>query len=133
MKRYRYSESFLSIQGEGHYIGAPSVFLRFWGCNFTCAGFSNPERSALDFDPADVPAWRTCPSSRGGAIRFMRGGGISSTCRSKRRQPNSAMPLKATARRFVIDGQGKVAYHGGAGPHFFDPDEWEQAIKTVAN
>lgn len=54
MKRYRYSECFRSIQGEGHYIGAPSVFLRFWGCNFTCEGFSNPERSALDFDPADV-------------------------------------------------------------------------------
>jgi len=54
MKRYRYSECFRSIQGEGHYIGAPSVFLRFWGCNFTCEGFSNPERSTLDFDPADV-------------------------------------------------------------------------------
>ena len=46
---------------EGHYIGVPSVFVRFWGCNFTCAGFSNPERSALDFDPADVACLEDMP------------------------------------------------------------------------
>lgn len=34
----------------------------------------------------------------------------------------------APERLYVIDGDGKVAYHGGAGPHFFDLDEWEQAI-----
>ena len=39
----------------------------------------------------------------------------------------------APERLYVIDAQGKVAYHGGAGPHFFDPDEWEQAIKSVVS
>ena len=39
MKQYRYSELFRSIQGEGRYIGAPTLWLRFWGCNFTCTGF----------------------------------------------------------------------------------------------
>ena len=54
MKKFRYSECFRSIQGEGHYVGAPSVFLRFWGCNFSCEGFSSSEQLALDFDPSEV-------------------------------------------------------------------------------
>jgi organic radical activating enzyme len=28
-----------TIQGEGKYIGNPSVFIRFGGCNMTCSGF----------------------------------------------------------------------------------------------
>ena len=39
MKRYRISEIFHSVQGEGRYTGVPSLFLRFWGCNFQCRGF----------------------------------------------------------------------------------------------
>ena len=32
-------EHFYSIQGEGKYIGSPSLFLRFGGCNMKCEGF----------------------------------------------------------------------------------------------
>ncbi|MDR0408130.1 MAG: 7-carboxy-7-deazaguanine synthase QueE [Campylobacteraceae bacterium] len=39
MKPLYLAESFLSIQGEGKYVGAPSIFLRFGGCNLTCKGF----------------------------------------------------------------------------------------------
>ena len=39
----------------------------------------------------------------------------------------------APVRLYLIDADGKVAFHGGAGPQFFDVDEWEQAIKAVAN
>ena len=37
------SELFYSIQGEGRYMGVPSVFLRTFGCNFKCAGFGMPK------------------------------------------------------------------------------------------
>ena len=40
----------------------------------------------------------------------------------------------APERLYLIGADGKVAYHGGAGPHFFDLDEWEQALEAwVAN
>ena len=36
----------------------------------------------------------------------------------------------APERLYLIDADGKIAYHGGAGPFFFDLDEWEQAIQA---
>lgn len=47
MAKIKVAELFYSIQGEGRYMGVPSVFLRTFGCNFTCAGFGMPrgERS----------------------------------------------------------------------------------------
>lgn len=32
----------MSLQGEARYTGVPSVFLRVFGCNFTCQGFGMP-------------------------------------------------------------------------------------------
>ena len=39
MSKIKVAELFYSIQGEGRYMGVPSVFMRTFGCNFTCAGF----------------------------------------------------------------------------------------------
>jgi len=33
---------FFSCQGEGQYVGVPSIFLRTFGCNFSCGGFGMP-------------------------------------------------------------------------------------------
>ncbi len=35
-KKARISEIFLSIQGEGLYVGMPQLFIRFYGCNLSC-------------------------------------------------------------------------------------------------
>jgi len=40
--KIKVSELFFSCQGEGQYIGVPSIFLRTFGCNFTCGGFGMP-------------------------------------------------------------------------------------------
>jgi organic radical activating enzyme len=37
--KLRYSEAFYSVQGEGKFVGVPSVFLRTFGCNFRCQNF----------------------------------------------------------------------------------------------
>ena len=37
--KIKIAELFYSIQGEGRYMGVPSIFLRTFGCNFTCDGF----------------------------------------------------------------------------------------------
>ena len=43
MSSIKVSEIFYSIQGEGRYMGVPSVFLRTFGCNFKCQGFGMPK------------------------------------------------------------------------------------------
>lgn len=60
MKKYKYSEIFgKTIQGEGRYTGAPTVWIRFWGCNLECNGFGQdtPEDAStynLDYQTIDV-------------------------------------------------------------------------------
>src|SRR5271154_1597880 len=52
MDKIKVSEIFNSVQGEGLHMGTPSLFLRTFGCNFQCAGFSMPrgEKSTQRFD-----------------------------------------------------------------------------------
>src|SRR5882672_2041093 len=37
-----------TIQGEGKYSGVPSLWIRYFGCNFSCSGFSQKDPT----DPA---------------------------------------------------------------------------------
>ena len=84
-KKYHYSEIFYSIQGEGHYTGAPTAWIRFFLCNLQCNGFgqsdpTNPdtyELPFLDFDVKsvkrveDLPVWeKGCDSSYTWAKKF---------------------------------------------------------------
>lgn len=54
--KIKVSEIFYSLQGEGRFVGVPSVFLRTYGCNFTCSGFGcKPgEKSTGADDVAEV-------------------------------------------------------------------------------
>ena len=53
MSKLKIAELFYSIQGEGRYMGVPSVFLRTFGCNFKCAGFGMP-RGELSKEADDI-------------------------------------------------------------------------------
>jgi organic radical activating enzyme len=53
MSKIKIAELFYSIQGEGRYMGVPSVFLRTFGCNFKCAGFGMP-RGELSDEANDI-------------------------------------------------------------------------------
>jgi len=84
-KKFYYSEIFYSIQGEGHYTGVPTAWIRFFLCNLQCSGFgqidpTNPETYDLPFEDFDVssvkrvedlPVWeKGCDSSYTWAKKF---------------------------------------------------------------
>ena len=58
MSKLKIAELFYSIQGEGRYMGVPSVFLRTFGCNFKCAGFGMP-RGEVSREATDIAATHT--------------------------------------------------------------------------
>ena len=58
MSTIKIAELFYSIQGEGRYMGVPSVFLRTLGCNFKCAGFGMP-RGELSTEADEVARTHT--------------------------------------------------------------------------
>jgi len=53
MSKIKIAELFYSVQGEGRYMGVPSVFLRTFGCNFSCKGFGMP-RGELSTEAEDI-------------------------------------------------------------------------------
>ena len=58
MDKIKVSEIFYSAQGEGRFIGVPSVFFRTFGCNFKCAGFGMP-RGETSHEATDIAATHT--------------------------------------------------------------------------
>lgn len=48
--KLKYSETFYSVQGEGKFVGVPSVFLRTFGCNFRCMNFGLPRGTPMRAD-----------------------------------------------------------------------------------
>ena len=67
MSKIKVAELFYSIQGEGRYMGVPSVFLRTFGCNFTCGGFGMPkgesskERDYVAAEISKYPTYKDLP------------------------------------------------------------------------
>ena len=55
MSKIKIAELFYSVQGEGRFMGVPSVFLRTFGCNFTCGGFGmSPGALSIEADAVAV-------------------------------------------------------------------------------
>lgn len=59
MSQIKYSEVFYSAQGEGNYVGIPSLWLRFFLCNLQCNGFgqcnpTDPSTYELPFETIDI-------------------------------------------------------------------------------
>jgi len=84
-KPIAYSEIFHSIQGEGHYTGRPTAWLRFFLCNLQCDGFgqkdpTDPSTYILPYQQIDIssikkledlPVWKYgCDSSYSWSAKF---------------------------------------------------------------
>lgn len=59
MTKIKYSETFYSPQGEGKYVGVPSLWIRFFLCNLQCDGFgqtdpTDPSSYDLPYEKIDV-------------------------------------------------------------------------------
>jgi organic radical activating enzyme len=55
----KYSETFYSAQGEGQYVGIPSLWMRFFLCNLQCNGFgqtdpTDPSTYDLPYEKIDI-------------------------------------------------------------------------------
>ena len=65
MSKIKVAELFYSLQGEGQWIGTPSIFLRTFGCNFTCQGFSMPRgymsEERMKIDPQQYERYEDLP------------------------------------------------------------------------
>ena len=65
MSKIKVAELFYSLQGEGQYVGVPSIFLRTFGCNFTCSGFGMPRgelsTERLNVDPNQYTDYNALP------------------------------------------------------------------------
>lgn len=74
--KIKVSEIFYSLQGEGRHVGTPSVFLRTFGCNFTCDGFGShlPDfvgiNTRKEVDPSLYKTYEELPLVRKGCDSY---------------------------------------------------------------
>lgn len=84
-QQFKYSETFVSFQGEGFYTGRATNWIRLFSCNLQCAGFGqdNPTDPSTYLEPyktfdvdsikrvEDLPVWEYgCDSSYTWSARF---------------------------------------------------------------
>ena len=58
-EKYKYTEKFLSFQGEGNHTGKNTLWLRLFQCNLNCNGFgqtdpTNPASYVLPYETIDI-------------------------------------------------------------------------------
>jgi 7-carboxy-7-deazaguanine synthase len=68
------SEIFESLQGEGLYVGIPSLFIRTFGCNFKCENFGmkRGEKSTdrFDINPDNFSSFASLPLVKNGCDSY---------------------------------------------------------------
>lgn len=65
MKHYKVNEIFRSIQGEGFWSGAASVFIRFSGCNLDCEWCDTEHEEGILYSGIDLARAASAGSRQG--------------------------------------------------------------------
>ena len=60
----RINETFISLQGEGHFTGTPAFFLRFSGCNLKCPFCDTNHLSYKEMSEEEIVEEATCHKPR---------------------------------------------------------------------